>query len=147
MILASKVPQPIPPSSNTSGKTVLVVDDDESVASFFQMLVGSVGVGVITVHSGEEALLKLKESSPRKIDLVVLDLMMPPPGGYEIIKKMQDGDHQNAPVFVVSARDLDAGTSAMLKLESNVKSVWKKPVDQDAFKAQLMQTLGMGPKA
>ena len=59
---------------------------------------------------------------------------------------MQDGDHQNVPVFVVTARDLDPGTVAMLRLESNVKSVWKKPIDQDEFKKQAYAVTGAVPK-
>ena len=140
MIAAAKPGQPHQPAFRK--KMILIVDDDETVASFFNMLLKEDGYHTMVVHSGQDALTKLKAKAPQKIDLLILDLMMPAPGGYEILKRLQDGDHQEVPVFVVTARDLDPGTVAQFKLESNLKGVWKKPIDQDEFKKQVQEVTG-----
>ena len=93
MIPAGKAPQHHP----SLYKTVLIVDDDDTVASFFHTLLKEEGFATIVVHSGQEAINKLKINTPQKIDLVVLDLMMPAPGGYEVLKKCRTGTTKMSP--------------------------------------------------
>ncbi len=129
-----------------NGKTALIADDDETVASFFEALLNSAGFSSIVVHTGKDALEKLKLGTRRKIDLLVLDMMMPTPGGYEVLKQLQSGGYQSVPIFIVTAREMDKQAAGLLKLESNVHSVWSKPVDQDEFLKQACEAAGSAPK-
>ena len=118
---------------NPASKTILVVDDEETVRSFFEILLSKKGFNVISVPSGTAALSRLRGKTFRRIDLVILDLMMPGPGGYEVIKELQKPEYQNVPILIATGRTMDKNTVAMIKLESNVHGYWQKPIDTDAF--------------
>ena len=62
---------------------ILVVDDDPHVLAFFTGLLVNGGYSVTSVDSGKEAIEVLQHKS---VDLLILDLNMPPPDGFEILK-------------------------------------------------------------
>ena len=132
--------------TDPQSKTILMVEDDETVTTFFEVLLSREGFKPVVANSGESALDKLKAKIYRKIDLVLLDLMMPAPGGYEVLKDLQAPGYQNVPIFIVTARTLDSGTVGMLKLESNVLEFYKKPIDPKDLVQKVHQHLGTVPK-
>src|SRR5918911_1263909 len=67
-------------------QSVLVVEDEASIASFVSLYLKNAGYDVSTAASGSEALSSLERSQP---SLVVLDLMLPDIDGSETI---QHGD-------------------------------------------------------
>ena len=133
--------------TDPSSKTILIVDDDESICAFFEVMLMREGFRVIVCLGGSSALDQLKGKAYRKIDLVLLDLMMPAPGGYEVLKELQQPDYQNVPIFVVTAREFDQANIAMLRLESNVKEFFKKPIDQKEFTKKIHQHLETVPQS
>ncbi len=66
--------------------TVLVVDDAPSNLQLMELVLGSLGLEVITADSGQEALNFLEKNKP---DLVILDILMPGMDGYETIKEIR----------------------------------------------------------
>ena len=70
----------------TKPQTVLVVEDEASIASFVAAYLKNAGYAVRTTASGAEA-LKLVESE--KPALVVLDLMLPDMDGVEVCKRIR----------------------------------------------------------
>jgi DNA-binding response OmpR family regulator len=118
--------------------TILAVDDEETILGFFSILLQREGFNVITAPNGAAALSKLKG---HKVALVILDLMMPGTGGYEVLKEMQS-EYKDIPIFICTSRALDDGTIEMLRQESNVHSFWTKPVDQDRFRSEIHTLLG-----
>jgi two-component system response regulator MprA len=93
---------------------ILVVEDDESIASFIRRGLANEGYEVDTVADGEAALDKARESRP---DLVVLDLMLPGLDGMEVCRRLRTA-HSSLPILILTARDsvsdrvqgLDAGS-------------------------------------
>src|SRR3954453_11454370 len=83
-------------------QTVLVVEDEASIASFVAAYLKNAGYAVRTTPSGNEA-LKLVESE--KPALVVLDLMLPDMDGVEVCKRVRQ--HSDVPVLMLTARDED----------------------------------------
>ncbi len=132
--------------TDPAGTTILVVDDDETICAFFEALLMREGFRVVTADNGKSALEKLKDKASRKIDLVLLDFMMPAMGGYEVMKELQQADYQNVPVFIVTARELDPNSLAMLRLESNVREFFRKPVDQAELRKRVHDALGTLPQ-
>ncbi len=57
------------------------------------------GYEVETAENGEEGLSKIKEGNP---DLILLDIIMPKMGGFEMLEKMQEEGISGTPVIVVS---------------------------------------------
>jgi two-component system, OmpR family, alkaline phosphatase synthesis response regulator PhoP len=62
-------------------QSVLVVDDEPSILLALEFMMRNAGFEVRTARDGEEA---LKAPAVRKPDLLLLDVMMPPPDGYDL---------------------------------------------------------------
>ena len=67
-------------------KTILVVDDEYLILESNREILKKAGFNVITAVSGKEALRKIKS---QKIDLALLDVLMPDMGGIELAKKIR----------------------------------------------------------
>jgi signal transduction histidine kinase/ActR/RegA family two-component response regulator len=71
----------------TSGKIILLVEDEDSVRRVLGDVLSGQGYVVLPVGSGEEA-LALIEDTATKIDLVLSDIIMPGVKGTEIAKRV-----------------------------------------------------------
>jgi CheY-like chemotaxis protein len=67
-------------------KSVLVVDDDPFILMSLEFLMKKSGYNVLIARNGEEAMSALVSS---KIDLVLLDIMMPDVDGYTICQHIK----------------------------------------------------------
>ena len=65
-----------------TGKRVLVVDDDAKTREVISLYLKRDGYRVIAAYDGNEALRLARESHP---DLIVLDIMLPGPGGMAVL--------------------------------------------------------------
>ncbi|MDQ7948568.1 MAG: response regulator, partial [Pedobacter sp.] len=86
-----------------SSKKVLVVDDD--VRNLFALTAAfeRSNIEVMTAESGREALEIL--NSGKKIDIVLMDIMMPEMDGYETIQIIRkEPKHKNLPIIAVTAK-------------------------------------------
>jgi CheY-like chemotaxis protein len=80
---------------------VLIVEDDDDVREFMQLLVSTSGYETMTARDGQEALVKMRQ---RKPCLVLLDLQMPRMDGWEFRKRqLQDVALKQIPVVCVTA--------------------------------------------
>ena len=66
------------PTSGTSGPTVLVVDDDVTVLVLCQKILEKAGYSVLSASGSSEA-LKICKGRKESIDVLVTDLVLPPP--------------------------------------------------------------------
>ncbi len=106
-----------------TGKLILAVDDDEGVREFLTFLLKKLGHRVETATDGEEAARKAVASRP---DMIVLDLMLPRYGGFELLHRLQQ-DMPHVPIVVVTGRYTDAATSDLIRQEPNVIDLIEKP--------------------
>ncbi|USN96347.1 MAG: response regulator [Candidatus Nomurabacteria bacterium] len=70
------------PVGDTSGKKILLVEDDEALAAVYRSRLELEGFEIHEVHNGEEALQAAKEIQP---DLLLLDAMMPKISGFDVL--------------------------------------------------------------
>ena len=68
--------------------TILLIDDEEMIIKVGQELLQELGYSVIAARSGEEA-VKLYNKNRDKIDLVVMDMIMPGMGGGETFDRLK----------------------------------------------------------
>jgi PAS domain S-box-containing protein len=76
---------------------VLVVDDNADAASTLQLLIQSDGHESMVVHDGIEALRAVAQFKP---DIVLLDIGLPGIDGYEVARRLRDGDPARQMVLV-----------------------------------------------
>ena len=79
------------------GKRILIVDDDDLVASSFQGIMGSEGFEVDTSLNGEDAIKQVRETS---YDLVILDIKLPDINGDEVAKEIRKFNDSVSLVFI-----------------------------------------------
>jgi DNA-binding response OmpR family regulator len=83
-------------------KKILVVDDEDDILHFLELVLKEKGYEVVTAANGHEALTTAQIEKP---DLVLLDIMMPQMDGWEVLKLLRvDEETANIPVAMLSAR-------------------------------------------
>lgn len=70
-------------------KTVLIVEDDNSLRELYEAKLKQAGLRVITAPNGEEGLKTIKALRPQ---VVLLDLMMPKKNGFDVLKEVKSDD-------------------------------------------------------
>ncbi len=79
--------EPTERNGDMSEKVVLIVDDDKDTLYTVGEIVKEIGCDVLYASNGKECLKVLKTTN--KIDLVLLDIMMPVMDGFETIKNIR----------------------------------------------------------
>jgi len=82
------------------GETILIVDDEDFIRDFGKQMLTRWGYTVFTATSGEEG-LAFYDDLRDKIDLVILDLIMPGMGGEQCLEKILEID-PDAKVIITS---------------------------------------------
>ena len=83
-------------------RKILVVDDEEDILHFLEMVLTEKGYEVVTATGGHQALTRAQIEHP---DLVLLDVMMPQMDGWEVLKLLRaDEGTAHIPVAMLSAR-------------------------------------------
>ena len=90
---------------------ILVVDDDPAMVGAITALVGTEGHQVITAYDGLTAVKRFRDEHP---DLVLLDLAMPGPDGFNVAGQMRAVGQ--APILVVSGESGEAAKVRALGL-------------------------------
>ena len=119
--------------------TVLVVEDEDALATLLQYNLEKEGYRVILAGDGEEALILVQEELP---DLVVLDWMLPKVSGIEVCRRLrQRTESRNLPILMLTARGeesdrvrgLDTGADdyvvkpfAMSELTARIRAVMRR---------------------
>jgi len=125
-------------AGDPSKKLILLVDDDESLLDLMDHVVKKEGFRTDRAVDGPEALRKVEALNP---DLVVLDMMLPGLGGFEVLRQMQAAGHGGVPVIVVTGRQMDKQGVELIRNETNVKEFMEKPVRPATLAASLHRLL------
>jgi len=106
-------------------RMIMIVDDDDSIRELLEFIVKKEGFQVDKAADGEEALQRIAQGRPH---LIILDLMLPRYGGFEVLRQLQAGDTAKIPIVVLTGRYTDRSTAEMIRQESNVVEFLEKPV-------------------
>lgn len=86
----------------TSRKRILVVDDNKSLVLVMARILQKEGYDVFTAFDGTEGMQKAQREKP---DLIILDIRMPGPDGYEVCRELQsDPNTANIPIVFLSSK-------------------------------------------
>jgi CheY-like chemotaxis protein len=87
---------------SSSTETVLVVDDENIGLSLAHAMLTRYGYAVLTANSGEEALHLLEQWPDLRIDIAVIDIVMPVMDGFELTRRIRELRPQ-LPIIYMSA--------------------------------------------
>jgi DNA-binding response OmpR family regulator len=115
-------------------QTVLVVEDESSIASFVALYLKNAGYGVKTAATGGEALSDVAAEMPA---LIVLDLMLPDIDGIEVCRRIRKSS--DVPILMLTARDEDV--DKIIGLEVGADDYLTKPFNPRELVARVKSIL------
>jgi two-component system response regulator VicR len=90
---------------------ILVVDDEQSITDLLEYNLRQNGYQVVVARDGHEALRLARAERP---DLIVLDLMLPGPDGFDVCRELRR--ESAVPVIMLTARDEEVDRVVGLEL-------------------------------
>ena len=111
---------------------VLLVEDDEGVASALAELLGQAGASVVRTARGADALHRVKGC-----DLVLLDLGLPDMDGLDVLRTLRRASA--VPVIIMTARDSDG--AVVLGLRAGADDYLVKPVRKAVLLARIQAVM------
>jgi DNA-binding response OmpR family regulator len=116
------------------GQTVLVVEDEASIASFVALYLKNAGYSVRAVANGTDALAQVEAEQPA---LIVLDLMLPDIDGIEVCRRIRQ--RRDVPILMLTARDEDI--DKIIGLEVGADDYMTKPFNPRELVARVKSIL------
>ena len=118
----------------TQQHTILVVEDETSIASFVSAYLRNGGYVVKTASTAQAALLELASESPA---LIVLDLNLPDGDGVELCRRIRKSS--DVPILMLTARDEDV--DKIIGLEVGADDYMTKPFNPRELVARVKSVL------
>lgn len=107
----------INPNVDQTQLTILIVDDIPLNVLLIQKMLGKFKFNILTANDGQTALDIIASS---KVDLVLLDLMMPGIDGYGVIESLRaDEKTKELPIVILSALNSNDDVTKGFKLGAN----------------------------
>ncbi|MEZ9601268.1 hybrid sensor histidine kinase/response regulator [Vibrio sp. 10N.286.46.A8] len=118
----------VKPLEATTKRTIMVVDDNESLRRFTAMLLEKQGFDVVQKEDGQQALDALDTDD---IDLILMDIEMPIMDGVEASRRIRSADKEYSSVPII-AHTGDSSPVTLEKMESSGMSDFiVKPADKN----------------
>ncbi len=103
---------------------ILVADDQEHIRRLYEFTLEKNGYKTFAAENGEQVLEIMSEE---RIDLVILDVMMPKMDGYETLKALRESG-SDVPVLIITAKDASEDVRRSFVLGTD--DYMTKPVDE-----------------
>ena len=82
--------------------TILIAEDDKDIVEILRLYLENEGFIIQSAKDGREAYLLFEKG---KVDLAIIDIMMPVMNGYELVQKIRETS--NIPLLILSAKNMD----------------------------------------
>jgi two-component system alkaline phosphatase synthesis response regulator PhoP len=115
-------------------ESILIVEDEPSIASFVSLYLKNAGYSVRTAVSGEDALAQVSAGAPA---MIVLDLMLPGIDGIEVCRRIRKTS--DVPILMLTARDEDV--DKIIGLEVGADDYLTKPFNPRELVARVKSIL------
>jgi PAS domain S-box-containing protein len=111
---------------------VLIVEDDSSTLELIRHHVSRFPVDVIEATEGMRALKLAKTEHP---DLIILDIGIPAPDGFDIVDSLRKSDSKETPLIVYTSRDLTKAEMNNLTLGLTKHLIKSKTSEQELIES------------
>ncbi|HMB54600.1 MAG TPA: sigma-54 dependent transcriptional regulator [Thermoanaerobaculia bacterium] len=115
---------------------VLVVDDEESMLEFLELLLRDEGYEVATARSATAARERLSDDW----DMVLCDIMMPDGNGLDLLREIQTGDGDQKPAVIMMTA-YTSTRSAIEAMKAGAFDYVSKPFDVEELKVVCQRAL------
>ena len=106
-------------------KKILVVDDEKDIIKLLEIRLKGHGFELISASNGAHAVEQVRAEEP---DLVILDVMMPSPNGFQVCRMMKDDPElRRIPVILLTAKANES--DKFWGMESGADAYETKPYD------------------
>ena len=119
---------------STKSQTVLIVEDEQSIASFVSLYLKKEGYDVRTAATGGEA---LAQAASGDVSLIILDLMLPDIDGIDVCRRIRQ--RSEVPILMLTARDEDV--DKIIGLEVGADDYLTKPFNPRELVARVKSIL------
>ena len=126
--------------SNAMTERILLIEDDESLASMLGEYLHGVGMQVEAAHDAASGLAALARTRP---DAVILDVMLPDGDGFEVCRRIRASS--DVPVIMLTARGDDA--DRIVGLELGADDYLPKPFNPRELLARMRAVLRRSDRA
>jgi signal transduction histidine kinase len=124
-------------NANPARSSILVVDDDQRNVRLMESILRASGYPVLKAYDGEEA---LRIVDGEKVDLMLLDVMMPRMSGFELCQRLKGRfDTRLMPIILVTA--LNALEDKVQALEMGADDFLSKPINKVELLAKVRAVL------
>ena len=117
-----------------ASESILIVEDESSIASFVALYLKNAGYTVRTVAKGADALDQVSSDPP---SLTILDLMLPDIDGIEVCRRIRKTS--DVPILMLTARDEDV--DKIIGLEVGADDYLTKPFNPRELVARVKSIL------
>ncbi len=118
----------------TKAQSILVVEDESSIASFVAMYLKNAGFVVNVAGTGQDALTRAAADPPA---LIILDLMLPDLDGIDVCRRIRQ--RSDVPILMLTARDEDI--DKIIGLEVGADDYLTKPFNPRELVARVKSIL------
>jgi DNA-binding response OmpR family regulator len=120
--------------SRAQSHSILIVEDEQSIASFVAMYLKRAGFAVRIAGTGEGAIEQAAAEAP---SLIVLDLMLPDLDGIDVCRRVRQ--RSDVPILMLTARDDDI--DKIIGLEVGADDYLTKPFNPGELVARVKSIL------
>ena len=114
---------------------ILVVEDEQEIAKILKIELEYEGYEVLMAHDGK---LGLQLALTEKLDLILLDVMLPEINGLELLRKLRKENHL-LPIILLTARNMTM--DKVTGLDLGVNDYITKPFEMDELLARVRSCL------
>lgn len=107
------------------GKRILLVDDDETIITPFQLILQNAGYQVDIALTGQQALEKLEEAD---YQVAILDIILPDIKGEEIARKIRKQNDDIRFIIITGYSEIADSVEA---IDVGIDDILLKPIEPD----------------
>jgi len=118
-------------------ETILIIDDETMLTETGEVMLHELGYTVLTANDGKTG-IEIYTSHPQKIDLVILDMIMPKMSGNATYNQLKEIDSE-VKVLISSGYGINGQASDLLK--KGCRGFIQKPFDMMALSKKVREAL------